>query len=275
MNLDDWERELVVYRKEFIKLQGWNDKQAESYIRDGWACLRDGRLAILSAEEEAPLDALPVFQFRTPQGWRLPVPLQLHLSTLLRPKEDAPSGGLGPRERVFALIAKQGPPPKGDLLKRKFKASELKRVIAQQAASRLEDICDSDEFETADDSVWQAILAAIQFGRRQLLAEIFADEEAMQENMRGRLMNRKGKSSKGRKRAEVPQNKFRKRVQNLVREGLKAERNAGDIRAFVEKTLSTKGMKREGENYIFGGVMAKKETVRKWVREERKKQLRN
>ena len=34
-------------------------------------------------------------------------------------------------------------------------------------------------------------------------------------------------------------------------------------------------MKREGENYIFEGVTAKKETVRKWVREERKKRLRN
>ena len=274
MNLDDWERELVVYRKEFIKLQGWNDKQAESYIRDGWACLRDGRLEILSAEEEAPLDALPVFQFRTPQGWRLPVPLQLHLSTLLRPQADAPSGGLGPRERVFALIAKQGPPPKGDLLERKFKASELKRVIAQQAASHLEDICDSDEFETANDSVGKRFLPQSNSDVDNCWRRFSRTRKQCKRTCGGGHEPQR-QESKGRKRAEVSPNKFRKRVQNLVREGLKAERNAGDIRAFVEKTLSTKGMKREGENYIFGGVTAKKETVRKWVREERKKQLRN
>ncbi len=69
------------------------------------------------------------------------------------------------------------------------------------------------------ESFWRAILAAIQFGSRQLLAEIYADEETMEENMRGRILNRKGRNAKARKRAEFTTDRFRERVQSLVREG--------------------------------------------------------
>jgi hypothetical protein len=271
MKAGSWERELAAFKTRFVKSQGWNEKQAASYIRDARACLRDGRLAILPAEGEAPGDALPVFQFRTPQGWRLPVPLQLQLSTRLRPQADASGGGLGPRERVLAMIAEQGSPPQGALPKGRIKQSELKRTIAQQAARDLENICDCYEFEMACDSVWQAVLAAIRFGRRQQLAEIYADEEAMEENMRGRLMTRKGKSAKGRKRPESPLPEFRKRVQSLVYEGLKVGKDAHTMHSFVVSCLHKEDMVSDGANFVLRGATARKDTLSKWVREEFKK----
>ncbi len=153
MKVGDWEKDLADYKKEFIESQGWNEKQAASYIRDAWVRWRDGRLAILPAKGEAHDSALPVFQFRNSQGWRLPVPLLLHVLDTLRPQGDNLSSGLMPREQVYATIAEQGPPPEGDLLTEQIKPSELKRIIAQQAAGRLADICDryDSEPEAADD----------------------------------------------------------------------------------------------------------------------------
>jgi hypothetical protein len=270
-NAGTWERELADYKKQFIESQGWNDKQAASYIRDALACLRNGRLTILPAQGEAPADALPVFQFRTPQGWRLPFLLQLQVSERLRPEMDAPGVGLGARERVFAMTAKQGLPPEGDLLKNAMEESELKRIIAQQAARDLENICVSDEFQTAGDSVWQAILVAYRFGRRQLLSEIYADEEVLEENMRGRLMNRKGKSAKGRKSPKSPLREFRQRAQSLVHEGFRHGRDAHTILPFVRKRLRDEGMVDEGANFVFRDATARKETLSKWVREEFRK----
>ena len=65
-----------------------------------------------------------------------------------------------PREQVYAIIAKQGSRPERE---------SIKDEIAQQAAGVLADICDryESEPEAAEDCFWRAILAAIQFGRRQ------------------------------------------------------------------------------------------------------------
>ena len=158
-----------------------------------------------------------------------------------------------------------------------MKESELKCIIAQQAARHLENICDSDEFQTAGDSFWQAILAAIRFGRRQLLAEIFADEEAMEENMRGRLMNRKGKSAKDRKRAEFGTDIFRQKVQNLVAEGVQTGKTAREMWPFVRRWLRGNARQQDSD-YIYSEgtyeAKAQQATVRKWVRQEHKKLIR-
>jgi hypothetical protein len=271
MNAGAWKRELAAYRKEFINSKGWSEKQVASWIRDAWAYFDNGELAI---PLETRSDALPVFQFRTPAGWKFPLLLRLHVLEQFRLQGrlqgDSSVKSLTPREEVFALIREQGSTITGQ-----SGQSELKRELAEREARNLSWFLDSEEFDRAGDPVWYAISAAYQFGRLQLLAEIYADEEVLEENMLGPLMNRKGKTAKGRKQPKVSPNIFRKRVQNLVCEGLKAGLNASGIRAFVERNLFTKGMKCEGENYIFRGVTAQKETVRKWVRDELKRQVRN
>jgi hypothetical protein len=70
------ERELAAYRKEFINSKEWSEKQVASWIRDAWAYFDNGELAI---SLETRSDALPVFQFRTPAGWKLPLLLRLHV----------------------------------------------------------------------------------------------------------------------------------------------------------------------------------------------------
>ena len=247
-NAGTWERELADYRKELINSQGWNDKQAANYIRDAWASWRDWRLAISLARGKAPAGALPVFQHRTPLGWQLPLPLRIHVVEKLRLQRDDALVSVTPREQVFAMIAEQGAPPGGSLLEAQIKESELKRIRAQQAARNVLFICDSyeSEPEAAEACFWQAILAAFRFGRRQLLSEIYADEEVLEENMRGRLMNRKGKSAKGRKRPESPLREFRKRVQALVGEGLKVAKDAQTVfhswyRVSIARAWSPKG----------------------------------
>ena len=272
-NAGTWERELADYRKEFINSQGWNDKQAASYIRDAWVCWRDWRLAISLAREKAPAGALPVFQHRTPLGWQVPLPLRIHVFEKLRLQRDDALVSMTPREQVFAMIAEQGAPPGGSLLEAPIKESELKRIIAQQAARNVLFICDSyeSEPETAEACFWQAILAAFRFGRRQLLSEIYADEEVLEENMRGRLMNRKGKTAKRRKSPESPFREFRRRAQSLVHEGARHGRDAHTMLPFVIKCLRDEGMVDEGANFLLRDATARKETLSKWVREEFRK----
>ena len=199
----DWERELAAYRKEFIESKGWNEKQAANWIRDAWAYWHDGQLKISVAKAEAPADALPVFQFRSPAGWKLLPAVVLQVSEKFRLQGYDLVKSLTPREQVYAKIAEQGSPGQS-------KESELKRELSQQAAGSLADICDryESEPEAAEDCFWQAILAAIQLGRRQAIAEIYADEGTTAENMRGRLMTRKGQSAKGRKRPTRPSECF-------------------------------------------------------------------
>ena len=262
----DWERELAAYKKEFIESQGWNEKQAANWSRDAWAYPHDGQLAISLAREDIPADALPVFQFRSPAGWKLLPAVLLQVSEKFRLQGYDLVKSLTPREQVYAKIAEQGPPGQS-------KESELKRELSQQAAGSLADICDryESEPEAAEDCFWQAILAAIQLGRRQAIAEIYADEGMTAENMRGRLMTRKGQSAKGRKRPDSSLREFRKHVQDLVREGLKDGRDARTVRSFVASRLHREGMTPEVANFVLNGAIARQDTVFSWVRQEIKR----
>jgi hypothetical protein len=267
MTADEWERQLAAYKAEFINSQGWNKKQAASYIRDAWANLNDGKLEILVEKGENSANALPVFQYRTPLGWKLPPPLRLHVWEQLRAQANDFLRRLTPREQVFAMIAEQGLPPEGDLPEGQFGESELKRIMAQQAAADLELICDCDEFETASDRFFQAILAAIRFGQRLLLAENYADDQVMDENMRGRLMSRKGTRAKGRKRPKSSLFDFRKYVQSLVAEGLRQKKPAKEIWPFVRRSLLREKVSRKKSHFVYEDRMrAKEATVQKWVR---------
>ena len=166
MNAGAWERELAAYRKEFINSKGWNDKQAARYIRDAWASWRDGRLKISPATSERPSGALPVFQFRTHVAWKLPLILSFQVREEFHLQGVALVKSLSPQEQVFALIDEQG-----SSIPAQSKEVELKRELAQQAASNLVCSLANDELRQAGDAVYLAILAAIKFGRRQVLAE--------------------------------------------------------------------------------------------------------
>jgi hypothetical protein len=80
-------------------------------------------------------------------------------------------------------------------------------------------------------------------------------------------MNRKGTRAKGRKQMGLPTNKFRERIQSLVREGLKAGKDSHTMRSFVESRLFNQGMRCDGSNFVLGEAIVKAETARKWVRQ--------
>jgi hypothetical protein len=128
MNAGAWKRELAAYRKKFINSKGWSEKQVASWIRDAWAYFDNGELAI---PLETRSDALPVFQFRTPAGWKLPLLLRLHVLEQFRLQGrlqgDSSVKSLTPREEVFALIREQGSTITGQ-----SGQSELKRELAER-----------------------------------------------------------------------------------------------------------------------------------------------
>jgi hypothetical protein len=98
----------------------------------------------------------------------------------------------------------------------------------------------------------------------------------MEENMRGRLMNRKGKSAEGRKRAEVPTDIFREKVQELVAEGLRSGRTAHDMWPFVRSRLLNSGVIQEGLCFDYmSEAKAQQATVQKWMRQRLRRRLRN
>ena len=102
---------------------------------------------------------------------------------------------------------------------------------------------------------------------------MFADKEVLEENMRGRLMNRKGKSARGRKRANRPP-KVSQVCSELDLRGIEGwEGRRTTYVWFVEWRLHCAGYEAtDGANFVFRKATAKKDTVRKWAREELKKQ---
>jgi hypothetical protein len=73
----DWLRS---FRERFIAKQGWTNKEAKLRIRDGWACVRDGRVHVMDGDDQRPAGAVPVFQMLTLGGWKLAIRLEERLS---------------------------------------------------------------------------------------------------------------------------------------------------------------------------------------------------
>ena len=90
MNLDDWEGNLRSTGRSSSSYKGWNNKQAERYIRDGWASWRDGRLKISRGRRKRPSTHCRFFNSALRRAWRLPY-LAIPRLARFHPQGDAPS----------------------------------------------------------------------------------------------------------------------------------------------------------------------------------------
>lgn len=265
----EWLKLLKSYKKEFVRdqvrFQGWPKGGEKNWIRDAWAVLNDGGLVLSKFTANPPSGAILAFEYYNGVSWVVPPPLILQMGTRLR---SFRSKGVSAKEIVMNHIEAVGAPPDSTALDGPMTKAELNRVIAQQAGRNLEVYCDDDREE--DDPIWNAIGAAIRFGRRQLLSEIYEDEESITWNLRGQAMNRKGKASQGRKVREFETDGFRGTVSKIVKDGVSKGRTSSNLWPFVEIELRRRGAQTDSSDrsvLCFNESTAKKETVRKWVRE--------
>jgi hypothetical protein len=180
--------QLDAFKQRFIDAQGWDEQEAKLQIRDGNACVENGRLRVVPPGETTPAGSHPVFEVLTPIGWRAPIRIA---RAILMGAHKARR----PREIVEEALARVGPPPE-TAAKGGLSDLEIKRHCAAQAAWCLLDACDAPELANAaeGDALWTVIIHAIQFGRRELLLELYSNPELLAGALRGRMFSR-GKSS--------------------------------------------------------------------------------
>lgn len=264
-----WETFLSGYRQKFVRDQGWTDRQAKDLVRDAFATVEGGRV-VHSASGAS--DSLPVFLFRSPLGWKIPVPLLIQIAEHFEQKRTS-SLDRSSRKRVEEVLRPFLALDELETSRKQLTEAEFKMLMAAQAARNVDLSCDSEELwgVVEREEFWLVIEAAIRFGRRQLLAEIFADDETMSVNLHGQKMTRKGKPSKKRNRVEKPIDEFRDLVRKAVQEGLKLGRNAQNLWPFVVSEMKKNGVSRDpadAQRLLYGNeASAKENTVQKWVRE--------
>jgi hypothetical protein len=167
-NPEAWSDWLRSFRERFIAKQGWSEREAKLRIRDGWACIRDGRVHVLDGDDQRPADAVPVFQMLTPGGWELPIWIQERLTGLLT---KAVSSQRSPRDIVMGLLSQvehAGGPGESDEIKQK-------RHSAAFWAHQLLDACEDESLAevSGTDVFWQVPLYAYQAGYRRAILELY------------------------------------------------------------------------------------------------------
>jgi hypothetical protein len=180
--IKDWSGWLTDFRKRFIQKNGWNGKEAHKFLRDGWARLQGGKIVVVESSAEPPEGALPVFEFLSPLGWKLPLPLSLYVNDQLRKSAPgAKTDAKSLRERVLAMLEAADETLLGEIPKGAEGDIQIKRVGKAQTARVLRNICASEELIPVidGDCLWEAILWAIQFGRRNLLFELYSNAELL------------------------------------------------------------------------------------------------
>ena len=175
MSPNAWREWLRSFRERFIAKQGWSEKEAKRYLRDGWAVARDRKITFVESAADLPEDARPVFQFLTPLGWKLPLPIALRLDGWIRD----PAEGASLREVALEMLDSVLQPLDLESAGACVDDIKCKRDAVAQAVWCLLDACDAKELAEVikSDAFWWAILQAMQFGRRQLLLELYANPE--------------------------------------------------------------------------------------------------
>jgi hypothetical protein len=169
---DIWIEWLAGYRESFIAKQGWAPKEAQRRIRDASVCVRDGRVYVLADDSQRPEGAVPVFLILTPGGWKLPIRILERLTGLV---EKAMSSNRSPRDIVLGLLDlanHAGGQEESDEIKKN-------RHAAAFWAWQLLDACEDGTLAgvIGSDAFWQAVLYALQAGRRHAILELYQNPQ--------------------------------------------------------------------------------------------------
>jgi hypothetical protein len=173
--LDSWTDWIHTFRERFIAKQGWTAKEAKRRIRDGWAYLQNGKVIFAEPGVNRPKDARPAFQFLTHLGWKLPIQITVRLPGFVRKVDSAKSA----KERFLDKLASVIEPE--DVAEDAAGDVHMQCEHAAQAVWMLLTQLEDAELASATNhsSLWDALLLAIQVGRRHLLLELYKDPELL------------------------------------------------------------------------------------------------
>jgi hypothetical protein len=169
-----WRDWLRSFREQFIAKHGWSGKGAKLRIRDAWAVVRDGRAHLLTKTDQRPVGAVPVFEILTPGGWKLPIQIRERLTGWVT---KAMSSERPPRDIVLGWLdsanSADGPDESDEI--------ERKRHSAAFWARRLLAICEHESLSevAGTDIFWNAVLCALQAGRRLTILELYRNPELL------------------------------------------------------------------------------------------------
>ena len=76
-------------------------------MRDAWAWWEDGQISTSPKDGPRPEAAIPIFEFRTPMGWRVPAEVQWYGATELCSDGGSSIDGKSPEEKVIAMLEAQ------------------------------------------------------------------------------------------------------------------------------------------------------------------------
>jgi len=171
---DPWSDWLRSFREHFVAANKWTEKEAKLRIRDGWAVVRDGQVHVLTEGSQQPADAVPVFRQLTAGGWELPIQIHERLTGLV---SRAMSSQRSPRDIVLGLLdrANHADGPNED------NETKQKRDNAAFWVCQLLDACEDEALAgvVEGDVFWQAILSALQAGRRLSILALYRNPQLL------------------------------------------------------------------------------------------------
>ena len=168
---EEWSAWLPTFREQYIEAQGWSAKEANRCIRDAWAVVRDGRVCVLTKNSQRPADAMPVFEKRTPGGWKPPIEIIDRLTGVIG---KAMTSQRPPRDIVMGLL---------DLANHadgQEESDEIKQKRDKAAfwVWQLLDACEDKALAgvIGGDIFWQVPLSAYQAGYHYAILERYRDQ---------------------------------------------------------------------------------------------------
>ena len=173
-NQKQWAEWLADFRQRLIKERGWTEKEAKLRIRDAWVIVRDGRIHVLTKDAQRPADAVPIFEVRTPSGWKRPIEITDRLTGLIG---KAMTSQRSPRDIVLGLLDLANHAEGQD------ESAEIKQKRDKAAfwICQLLDACEDKGLAgvVGSNVFWQVPMSAFQAGYHHAILNRYRDQELL------------------------------------------------------------------------------------------------
>jgi hypothetical protein len=187
INLMQWEKWLADFKAELIAAHGWTEREARLNILNGWACIRDGRLVVLSRDDHIntycchhlvvalsdddarPAESVPVFLTAWPEtgSWKMSEQIFRRLESLVAPD-------LAPRPRPYpTLLRLLTHSQHADGADESDEIKQNRAIASFWGLQLIEAWLDEELADVRNtDALQQVILCAFQTGRRHAILEL-------------------------------------------------------------------------------------------------------
>jgi hypothetical protein len=169
-----YKRWLVDFKQRFILAKAWDKKDVKQRIKDGYVCVRDGRIQELPDGGKLPADAVPVFRVLTPGRWKLPLPIHERLTGLV---SKALSSDRSPKDIFLGFLANAEHPAS------EHESEEIRRKRDAAAYWMRQPLGACEDPSLAgvkgSDALWRVVLSAFQAGRRHQIFELYRNPQIL------------------------------------------------------------------------------------------------